>query len=365
MARWHTLRFFALGLLCLHTGGASAQAAPCTTATAACTQWVTLGAGPQRVLVYASHALKQRNERIVRAFINVHGQGRDADNYFRNSLAAAFLADGLEDTLVIAPRLASGGHGNCKDRLAEHEANWFCSGPDSWRSGGPAQNNAAITSFDASDDLLRLLADKQVFPNLTTVVVGGHSAGGQYTARYAMANQVHDKLGLSIRYVVSNPSSYTYLDAERPTVAAYPPQVAWAPPGYQPPLPAAPPPAFAEFGDRERCTAFDDWPYGSKRRTGYAARLGDAQLRSQFAARPVTYLVGELDILPLYGFDASCAAMAQGPTRLARALAYGKYANDKLGAKHQVVMVNACGHNGRCMVTADRARSLLFPREAP
>jgi hypothetical protein len=31
-----------------------------------------------------------------------------------------------------------------------------------------------------------------------------------------------------------------------------------------------------------------------------------------------TSLVGEYDTLPLAGFDASCPAMAQGPSRLAR-----------------------------------------------
>jgi hypothetical protein len=53
--------------------------------------------------------------------------------------------------------------------------------------------------------------------------------------------------------------------------------------------------------------------------------------------------------------------MAQGPTRLARGQAYAKYVNEKLGAKHTVVIVGLCGHNARCMYTAEAGLKVLFP----
>jgi hypothetical protein len=53
--------------------------------------------------------------------------------------------------------------------------------------------------------------------------------------------------------------------------------------------------------------------------------------------------------------------MAQGPTRLARGQAFGKFVNQKLGAKHHVVVVPLCGHNARCMFTSEAALPLLFP----
>jgi hypothetical protein len=40
------------------------------------------------------------------------------------------------------------------------------------------------------------VARKDVFPNLKTIVVAGHSAGGQFVTRYEMPNQIHDKLGI-------------------------------------------------------------------------------------------------------------------------------------------------------------------------
>ena len=91
--------------------------------------------------------------------------------------------------------------------------------------------------------------------------------------------------------------------------------------------------------------------------------MSDDQIKRQLASRPTTYLLGELDILPLGGFDSSCSAMAQGPTRQARGQAFGKYVNEKLGAHHRVVIVPECGHNARCMFTAEDALPLIFPEE--
>jgi hypothetical protein len=52
--------------------------------------------------------------------------------------------------------------------------------------------------------------------------------------------------------------------------------------------------------------------------------------------------------------------MAQGPTRLARGFAYAKFLTDTLQAKHPAVLVPACGHNARCIFSAESALPYLF-----
>ena len=344
-------------------------AAPCVTKTPACTEWIKLGAtGPARSLIYRTYSLETKNDAITSAFVMIHGAGRDADNYFRTAVAAAFLAGTLENTVVISPRFASNG-GGCRDTLAQDEVNWPCSG-NSWRAGGVSSSNKDLTSFDFADELLRKLARKEIFPNLKTIVLAGHSAGGQFVTRYQMANQVHEKLGVPVTYVVSNPSSYSYLDDTRPSDAAY--SISARAPGFVPTPPAAAGGAgapatgtglFRPYRDGRGCTTFDEWPYGLKNRAGYTAKVTDDQLKKQLAARPVVYLMGELDILPLGGFDGSCPAMAQGPTRLARGQAFSKYANEKFGAKHTLTVVPLCGHNARCMFTAEIALPVIFPQK--
>jgi hypothetical protein len=317
----------------------ASAAEPCTKATSDCTEWVKL-ADDGRSLIYRTYPLDVKNEKITRALIVVHGQGRDADNYFRTGLAAAFLANAFDDTIVISPRFASNNGTGCRDTLAANEINWSCSG-DSWRSGGVATSHSKLTSYDFMDEVLRKLARKEMFPNLKAIVLTGHSAGGQFVTRYEMANQIHDRLGLPITYVVSNPSSYSYLDAERPS---------------------GPNNEVRAFGDARNCTTYDNWPYGLKNRTGYSARIADDLLKKQLATRPVIYLLGELDVLPLAGFDSSCPAMAQGPTRLARGLSFAAYVNEKYKAQHKAVVVPLCGHNARCMFTSEVALPILFPK---
>ena len=329
----------ALHLLALLTLGILAFAQPCTSASAKCTDWVRLGSKGDKTLVYTTYPLAGRNTKIKRAFILVHGAGRNADDYFKSAVAAAFLADALDDTIVISPRLASNGGDSCKDPLEAGEINWNC---DFWRSGGPSQNAPDFNSFDLMDELLRKLSNKDVFPSLTNIVVSGHSAGGQYVTRYGMVNTIHEKIGTKVSYIVSNPSSYAYPDSNRPAGSS----------GEQ-----------KEFSDSKNCTTYNKWPYGLADRFGYSTKVSDEQIRKQLAERTVIYLLGGLDTLPIAGFDGKCPAMAQGSSRLERGQAFSNYVIQKYGARHRTVVVPLCGHNARCMFTDNLALPLVFPKQ--
>lgn len=338
-------------------------------ATADCTEWIKPLGQQSRVLVYRTYPLETKNENITRAFVFVHGILRDADNHFRTALAAAFLANTLKDTVIVAARFASNSNapgneaGNCRDTLASNEANWTCDNqrPDTWRSGGPELADSKLSSFDFMDEILRRLARKEVFPNLKTIVVAGHSAGGQFVTRYEMLNQVDDNLGVPVSYVVANPSAYAYVDHLRPTASAFAATTPAAQ-GGSVSSSANPSPAFLPYGDAKNCTGYDIWPYGLRTRPRYSSTLTDEQITRQLVARSVTYLLGEADVLPLGVFDTSCPAMAQGPTRLGRGVAIHKYVTENLHARHGLVVVPFCSHSQRCMFTSDVALPLMFPK---
>ncbi len=330
------MRLFAVLLV-----ASAAYAGPCITADRTCTEWISFPGGHSRSMIYRTFPLDEKNEKISRALVVIHGTNRDADNYFRNALAAAFLAGALEDTVVIAPHITSNNSRGCNDKLAPNEVSYSCNG-DSWRSGGTSESDPKLTSFDFVDEILTKLARRQAFPNLKEIVLAGHSAGGQFVTRYEMSNRIHETLGLPLTYVVANPSSYAYLDATRPAGEKAE--------------------SFRPFGDGRNCTTYNHWPYGLEGRTGYAGKESDDQLKKQLASRPTTYLLGEIDILPLGGFDSSCPAMAQGPTRRARGEAFGKFVNEKYKAQHKVQIISECGHNARCMFTSEEALPILFPK---
>ncbi len=306
-------------------------------------------------MVYSTYPLDVRDPAITRALIMVHGAGRNADHYFETSTAAAFLAGALGNTIVIAPRFAAG-----RDTVAPGEILWPERG-DTWRSGGVAPANPNISSFDLVDDIVRKLADKRIFPNLTKVVITGHSAGGQFATRYEMANKIHGTLGVAMSYVVANPSSYAWPAAVRPlpTGNANPATAdkeALGPNGEKLNTDFT----YGPF-DSTRAPSYNRWPAGLTNRTGYTASESDDQLRRQLAERPTTYLLGQVDVLPLGGFDSSPSAMAQGPTRRARGEAFVKFITDSLGAKPTAIIVPECGHNDRCIFTTDVVFPAIFP----
>jgi pimeloyl-ACP methyl ester carboxylesterase len=334
----------------------AAAVAPCTTATAPCEQWIMFGGGPARSMVYASYSLDKPNAAVTRALVMVHGAGRNADHYFETATSAAFLAGALDNTVIVAPRLIA-----APDKPEPSEVVWPGRG-DTWRSGGMSPTHPTLSAFDFVDEILRKLANKKNFPNLKNIVVAGHSAGGQYVTRYEMANKVHGTLGVAITYVVANPSSYAWPAAVRPL-----------PTGDADPAGADKEALGADgeklhtqftYGpfDATKAANYDRWPAGLEDRTGYTAQMSDEQLKKQLAERPTTYLLGQVDVLPLGGFDSSPAAMAQGPTRRARGEAFVKYITETLGAKPNAIIVPECGHNDRCIFTTDVVFPVIFPR---
>ena len=331
-------------------------ALPCITATTTCQQWLTYAGGPARSMVYSTHSLVAPNTTITRALIMIHGAGRNADHYFSTATAAGFLAGALDNSIIIAPRLLA-----VPDTAKADEVLWP-NGNNSWRSGGISPSHPTLTSFDFIDALVRKLADKRTFPNLKTIVIAGHSAGGQVVTRYEMTNKVHETKGVSITYVVANPSSYAWPAPVRPL-----------PIGDADPVGADKEALGADgeklhanftFGafDAAKLPTYNRWPAGLDGRVGYAASMTDGQLLTQLALRPTTYLFGQVDVLPLGGFDASPTAMAQGPTRRARGEAFFKYITDTLHANATAMIVSECGHNDRCIFTTDVVLPVLFPR---
>lgn len=342
----------------LFAGAAPAQNAvrPCTHPTKACEQWITYGNGPARSMTYATHALGKRNATITRALIMIHGASRNADHYFETATAAGFLADALENTIIIAPRLIAS-----PDKPEANEVEWP-NGTQSWRAGGFSVSHPTLTSYDFVDAIVKKLADKSVFPNLTRIVVAGHSAGGQVVTRYAMVNKVHDTRGVRITYVVANPSSYAWPVALRPTRTGD----ADTTDAYKASLGNRGDSLHTNFTfgpfDAKQAPTFNRWPTGLDSLTGYAAGMNVDQLRKQLVERPTTFLLGQVDVLPLGGFDASANAMAQGPTRRARGEAFYKYVTETMGAQHHAQIVSECGHNDRCIFTTNSVFPVIFPK---
>ena len=88
----------------------------------------------------------------------------------------------------------------------------------SWKQGDPSNTpGTAVSSFEVMDHLLSMVTDRARFPNLRVITLIGHSAGGQYVQRYAAGTQAPASFAEHrFVFVVANPSSYLYLNGQRP-----------------------------------------------------------------------------------------------------------------------------------------------------
>ncbi|RQT01124.1 alpha/beta fold hydrolase [Burkholderia seminalis] len=291
--------------------------------------------------VYADHPLDQPAPDVVRVFIVIHGTLRNADTYYASGRQVVEKAGAAgSGTMVVAPQFLT----RADTRAFSLPASTLAWTQEGWKGGEPARQPGPVSSFAALDALLAHFADRGLYPSLTTVVVIGHSAGAQLLQRYAVAGHEGDALargGVAVRYVVANPSSYLYFDDERPNADAVAGGI---------------------------CPRATQWKYGLKSAPPYVASQDGRELETRYVARDVVYLLGQADTNPYTHFiDRSCAAMAQGPYRLARGLAYFDYLKKRHpdDLAQQVVEVPGVGHDGLGMFTSACGLAVLFGRALP
>jgi pimeloyl-ACP methyl ester carboxylesterase len=287
-----------------------------------------------RLPLYLSRDWSKPLPDIERAVILQHGRARNADVYFKTALTAqAAAGDTGRKALMIAPQFI-----DQLDVDTFHVADDILRfTPEGWEGGDAAIAPKPVSSFTALDAILAHLADRAIFPNLKTVVVAGHSGGGQVVQRYAIMGKggaALEKAGITVSYVVANPSSYAYFSSDRPEQAI-----------------------------ARTCPGYDTWKYGMQDLPAYAQPKSPAELERDYVSRRVIYLLGSLDTDPNHPvLDKSCMAEAQGPYRWARGHSYIAYmkARDADTPRHALHEIIGVGHNGDKMFTAACGLSALF-----
>jgi pimeloyl-ACP methyl ester carboxylesterase len=324
-----------LALLIACCFGVPAHAAPCMAPATCRTAMVVEG---RKLPLYASENLDKPQPHIRRALIVVHGTEGNADSYFQTAVEAARVAGKLHETVVIAPRLVAEGDG---ENTGDGEFLWR-RGAD-WRAGDLSARDMVprLSSFELMSRLLSRIADPRLLPNLATIVLAGHSAGGQFVQRYAIGEP--DSLSrahLKMLYVVANPSSYLYLDAHRPDRDS--------PGGFVVP-------------DRAKCQS-NRFKYGFERPNAYFKEQSVEEMSDRYRERRVVYLLGENDINPdAEDLSRTCAAMAQGDTRFARGKNFMAYMDARHAPHaHRLVTVTGVGHSARAMFQSPRGLHVLF-----
>ncbi len=288
------------------------------------------------------------NKEINRVVIVVHGVVRNADEYYLNTMAAAKKGGVEETTLVIAPQFLIEADLTTFE-LTNDIPFWSGESGEGWKKGDDSistenhPREAFVSSFEVVDQIVERVTTSKLFPKLDTVVIVGHSAGGQYVNRYAVGTQIGQRLpqGIHLRFVVANPSTYVYLNQDR-RVAGTTKEFAI--------------PAEAEPG-------YNDYKYGLDNLNRYMSRATSQKLRQDFAGKEVVYLLGGEDTQEAY-LEQTPNAMLQGANRLERGQIYYHYLRHYYGEEitrtHKIALIPCVGHDHAAIFRSEAGLKYLF-----
>lgn len=292
------------------------------------------------------------NDLIKRAVIAVHGSGHTADSQLERMLGAANMeTNNLDTILIVAPQFI-GDDEITAFKLDEEHLYWSGLG---WRTGDDSEDSDTfpredqVSSFSVMDSIMLTLSE---YPNLETIVLSGHSAGGQFTARYAVSSPMPDDLiarGINISFVVNNPGTYTYMDDTRKVLGT---ENTYAVPS-----------AAALSG----CPDYNVYQFGLEDIHPYLEIVGVDGIRNRLQERKVTYLIGQNDNDPSpeeTSINTQCEAILQGRDRFERAQNYFGHLLDFYGTSildnQKIEVVPGVGHSSEGMYQSEIGRRNTF-----
>jgi hypothetical protein len=288
--------------------------------------------GTGELLVYSEAELAKPHVGVTKVIVVLPGAHHEALDFMRYVLEARTLAGlSANDAMLIGVQYLNEDDSHIQD-IPRDLLRWHGS---QWESGAAAMGPSPISSFDAVDAILTRLTNGWFFPNLREIILAGSGGGGQVVHRYAVVGHeiaALEKSGMQLRYVVANPSSYLYFDEQRPV------------------------PATAG------CERLNTWKYGLRIAPPYVGAPPAAKLETAYIGRHVTYLLDADATNPNEpDLDRTCAAEAQGPSRLQRGTNYFKYLQSRhsTGLEQRLAVVPGA-HSLRKLLTSACGMDALF-----
>jgi pimeloyl-ACP methyl ester carboxylesterase len=293
----------------------------------------------------------QPQPQVTRAVVMFHGKGRDVDGYYRATLRAAGQAggDAAATSILIAPQFLNEEDARAHN-LPASVLRWR---QGTWEAGSDASGPVSVSAYEVIDAIVEHLSDRRLFPNLKTIVLAGHSGGGQAMQRYAVAGRAEHVVaaGIHLRYIVANPSSYLYFSDERPIFSRE---------------------TFRfETANGNRCRDFNHWKYGPldvhEDYVRQSATAGWQVLEDAFAQKDVVYLLGTADVDPHEkDLDVSCAGEMEGPNRFLRGQSYYAWIHKRHSSSwtQRMWFVPGVAHLGSKMFTSECGVAALFERSS-
>lgn len=292
--------------------------------------------GPERFIVQAENGnfsipyfgtaeITTEDNTITRAIIYIHGGGRASSQAFQQIMSSAENLGMSSNTIIIAPQFLE-NQDIISHNLGNDILQW-----DDWGRGDLSLNGSSpISSYSVLDSIiLALLSNKN---NLATIIVAGHSEGGQFTLFYGGGNQIDNpQVNIHFTYIPSNPGAYLYLDEKRPVFSD----------------------RIDSFLTPTNCIGYNDYRRGLDNLNSYMLNTGAQSILNNYREREFIYLLGANDTEIL---SSSCESSLQGRYRLERGKLYYHHIVNALGLtiqnNHQQAIIPNFNHTNMIFSSA-------------
>lgn len=277
---------------------------------------------------YGTHLVNDRDPLVKTVLIVIPGGETNGPMYFQAAMHTTRAAGRLDDTAVVTLQFQTIEQNPRRDEL-------YWTG--AWQQGSDSLEGSRTSSFSLLDELLEVVSAN--FPGAGSIVLAGHSSGGQIINRYAaLGGAIADSERMT--FIVMNPSTYVYIDDRRANSDG----------------------TFSRPTDAARnCPEFNDWNHGIDKLPRYAAGLSKDEVQQQMIRRNVVYMPGLEDKAP-EGVDTRCGAIYHGKNRIERTRNYWNYIQTFPEWKKNVrlIEVPGIGHAGGEMIKSREFREFVF-----
>ena len=263
------------------------------------------------------------NEQVSRIVLVVHGQNRNANDYYSYLFNISTNLNLNESTLVLAPQFLLSQDISSLNLGSEY-AYW--SGTSQWTGGylsfSTEENPrpVVVSSFAIMDSLIQFL--DHLYTSADEIVLTGYSAGGQFVNRYASGSST--TAGGKVKYVVAAPSHYLYFNDER-SQNNFEIPIIW---------------------DQEtECVGYNHYRYGLENLNSYMGQINIDTIRYRYSSKSINYLIGNED----NGGTSYCESTVQGEGRYQRALVYYNHLMSQFGENvienHKIAIIENVSHD--------------------
>jgi hypothetical protein len=264
---------------------------------------------------------------VTRAVIVVHGDGRNAQQYYNDVYNNAPVGRRDSNLIIVAPQFITTLERDAYGLGPTYEV-WS---DDGWKHGHRAANSQRLSSYAWLDRIVNQLLSNM--PNLEHIVVIGFSAGGQFVNKYSATTgivQTAESNAVTMTFGVGAPSLYLWTTSSRPV---------W-------------------IGE---ATGYNDYPYGLDNRdnVAYVASLSNDTIRGNLYWRSIYYFVGDLDT-GTNNLAQNQAANLQGSQRRDRAINYHQHLLGAFDFDYPFFILPSIGHSFTDAATTAEVRDIMF-----